>query len=139
MEKYICDNCGFSMEFKDASEVTQNCPVCKGIFVSEALLKEHEEMEQAIEHEGKDDDLTPFQDAREAEKEHENIMRFIAMDFVINAMKKNIKDVGIERTHNFIERERNAKTRARCRTAFLLAGGHVPEGETIHIKEKDNE
>jgi len=134
MKKYICNSCGYSAEFKDASEVTNNCPVCKhGIFVSEKLLKEHEEMQEAIEHEGEDEILTPIQDAREAEKEQKRIEKAIGLDFIIMAMKKNIDEVGNERTYKYIEEEKVARRRILLRQGFLLAGGQVLIGEAIKI------
>ena len=122
MEKYYCDNCGYKIEFICDTMVNKQCTVCKkGYFVYEDTYKENEEIARQIA-EDKDDNMTPQEDMNEAVE-----------DFIMEAMQKNIKELGNNGTYEFIERISTAETRIRYRKYFLLSGGQVPEKEPITI------
>lgn len=133
MEKYICNSCGYSKEFKDATEVTNNCPVCKhGIFVNEKIVKEHEAMQDMID-DNKDDDLSPQQDATEDKIEQEDVIKLALWQEAVATMKHNIEGLGHDKTWHYIEQDGNYKLRCYERMAFISAGGKIPEGEGIKI------
>ena len=128
MEKYICDKCGFIQEKDEQSDLKRvdggilyfSCDICRGKLISEEQMKEKEEIARLTEEDTKDDDLTPEQDMKE-----------VIMDFLTFSMEKNIKEVGNLRTYQFIEEEKRANIRLRYRYYFILAGGQIPENNTI--------
>ena len=127
MKKYICDICGFVLELDENLSGTQytKCSICGGKLISEETMKEKEEMAKMIDEDKGNDDLTPEQDAEEA-----------VVEFLTLAMQKNLREVGNDRTYQFIEEITKAETRAKHRKFFLLAGGYIPLCEPIIIKEK---
>ena len=125
MEKYVCDICGFTIEAD--SEIVNNgnnkCSICGGKLISEIQMKEKEEIARLTDEDTKDDDLTPKQDAEEA-----------VIEFLTLAMQKNLREVGNDRTYQFIEDIKKAETRAKHRKFFILAGGYISLCEPIIIK-----
>jgi uncharacterized Zn finger protein (UPF0148 family) len=125
MTRYTCDKCGTSSVY-DETLIKGNlqCPICKGKMISETELKEREEMQKAIEEDNSmtEEEITPKQDMQEAIE-----------DFINFAMEQNIEQHGNDRIYFYIEKQINAKQRARLRQAFLRVGGQVPTGEPITI------
>ena len=133
MKKYICDICGYIEEKDEQTDLKRvdngvlyfSCSICGGKLISEETMKEKEEMAKMIDEDKGNDDLTPEQDAEEA-----------VVEFLTLAMQKNLREVGNDRTYQFIEEITKAETRAKHRKFFLLAGGYIPLCEPIIIKEK---
>jgi len=125
MEKYICDICGYVIEYNKDISGTQyeKCSICGGKLISEEQMKEKEEIARLTDEDTKDDDLTPKEDAEEA-----------VIEFLTLAMQKNLREVGNDRTYHFIEEITKAETRAKHRKFFILAGGYIPLCEPIIIK-----
>jgi DNA-directed RNA polymerase subunit RPC12/RpoP len=138
MEKYICDICGhtFEIELEKTNNGDMNCPICKGHCLTEEEMQSREDMAKLIDDDKGDDDMTPKQDADEEKELGDKIME----DYIIEYIKSQIKQVGNDKFFYMIERNLfHAKQRARYRKYFLLAGGEVPEGEQIMIKENKHE
>jgi rubredoxin len=131
MERYICDVCGFIQERDEQTDLKRvengilsfSCSICQGKLISEEQMKEKEEIARLTDEDTKDDYLTPEQDAEEA-----------VIEFLTLAMQKNLREVGNDRTYQFIEDITKAETRAKHRKFFILAGGYIPLCEPIIIK-----
>jgi len=128
MEKYICDVCGFIQEKDEQSDLKRvdggilyfSCDICGGKLISEEQMKEKEEISRLTDEDTKDDNMTPNEDMKEAIE-----------DFLTFSMEKNIKEVGNNRTYQFIEEITNASTRIKHRRFFILAGGEIPVNITL--------
>jgi DNA-directed RNA polymerase subunit RPC12/RpoP len=134
MTKYICDKCGHIVQINlEEQNEPLICDICKGNMLSEQFFQEKEEIARLTDADDKDETLTPRQDAEEAKKESDDIIKFVIMKDAIAMMKNNIEKIGNDKTWYYIERDSNYKLRAFERVAFLQAGGKVPEGEPITI------
>jgi len=122
MVKYICQQCGFEVGV-EVFDVEQVCPICKGTIISEEVLKENREIENLI-GDNKDDNIFTDEDT------FDDTINFM----IIQAMQKNIKELGNDKTWQMIENNIiKAEQRARYRKYFIKVGGKVPEGERINI------
>lgn len=124
METYICEQCGYTLtiELEKTNNGDMTCPICRNSMLSYEEMTGREEIARLID-ENKDDDFTPEQDAQDE-----------AIDLIIiEAMQKNMKELGNDRLYHSIEGLPKAGQRARYRKYFLLVGGQVPEGEAINI------
>jgi len=123
MEKYICDICGYGIEYNKDISGTQyeKCSICGGKLISEEQMKEKEEIARLTDEDTKDDDYTPEQDSTD------EVVDLI----IIEGMTRNMKELGNDRLYKHIESLPEARQRARYRKYWLLVGGQIPINITL--------
>jgi RNA polymerase subunit RPABC4/transcription elongation factor Spt4 len=116
MEKYICDKCGTIY-----IEKFEHCLICHGQLISEEQMQEKEEIARLTDEEKGDDNMTPREDSID------EVVDLI----IVEAMQKNMKELGNAKLYKSIEGITEAKQRVRYRKYFLMVGGYIPITEEI--------